>query len=303
MGRIKVFISTSSFAKFSREPIDLMTQAGCICTVNPHGRVMAPQELWDLAADAEALLAGTEKLDENVLSRLPHLKVISRCGVGTDNIDQQAVRTRKIKVYNTPDAPTAAVAELTMGLILNLLRDIPSMSGELKSGRWNKRMGFLLSGKRVGIIGYGRIGRKVAELLKAFGCSIKVFDPYLDVGQCGAELTDLKCLLAWADIITVHVSSQQLILGKDEMEHIKEGTWLVNTSRGGVVDEQALYTALTDRHLAGAALDVYQKEPYEGPLAKLDNVLLTPHVGSYAREARIHMEVEAARNLITGIGK
>ena len=171
----KVFISTSSFAKFDSRPLDMLTENGYAVELNPHGRKMTPQELADLAGEAIGLIAGTERLDAEVLNQLAAIQVISRCGAGMDNVDRDAAAARSIKVFNTPDAPTLAVAELTVGLILNVLRQVSAMDRDIRAGTWHKRMGALLAEKTVGIIGFGRIGQKVAILLSAFGCRVVFF--------------------------------------------------------------------------------------------------------------------------------
>jgi len=172
----------------------------------------------------------------------------------------------------------------------------------IRENAWQKTMGNLLYGKKVGIIGFGRIGKKVAELLKPFNCELAYCDPNVKNDLNNANKLELKNLLMWADIISIHVSSKEQILGQKELNNIKKGSWLLNLSRGGVVDENALYDLLKNNHLSGAAIDVFTQEPYAGSLRELENVILTPHFGSYAKEARIKMEKEAVQNLLTGLG-
>lgn len=297
----KVLISTSTFAEFDKTALDPLMEAGLSCILNPHRRTLKPEEIVELGKDVIGVIAGTERLDGDILSRLPALKVISRCGAGVDNVDLKAAQKKGIKVYSTPDAPTEAVAELTVGLILNLLRKVNLMGGRMKDGVWNKLMGNLLQGKTVGLVGFGRIGQRVAELLRPFGCDVVYADPVVEKTLHGAKRAPLEALLADADIVSMHASTGSRILGAKEIRIMKEGAWIVNTSRGGVVDEKALYDALKADRLSGAALDVFEEEPYSGAIAGLENVVLTPHVGSYAREARITMESEAVKNLLKGL--
>ena len=159
--RRKVFISTTSFGKTDPTPLEMLKSAGLEVSLNPYGRKLSREEVMELAANSEGLIAGTELLDAEVLGKLRNLKVISRCGVGRDNIDMEATKRQGIKVFNTPDSPTIAVAELTVGLMLALLRHIPRSDRDIHTGKWQKRMGNLLQGKKVGIIGLGRIGQKV----------------------------------------------------------------------------------------------------------------------------------------------
>lgn len=295
-----ILISTSSFAKEDNSILDELKGKHRVI-LNPFGRKLSCAELIELGAEAEGIIAGTEILDKAILIKLPKLKVISRCGTGLDNVDLETANQRGIKVYNIPFGPTKAVAELTAGLIIGLLRKICFLDAELKSGRWNKEVGSLLCGKNIGIIGFGRIGKEIARILKAFECNLAYADPFVGDGLSGFKNISLDELLGWADIISIHVSGSNKIIGEREIKKMKKGTWLINVSRGGVVDEEVLYRYLKDEHLAGAALDVFKKEPYQGDLTRLDNVILTPHIGSYAKEVRVLMEKEAVKNMLEGL--
>ncbi len=299
---MKIIITTSSFATYDSSPLDELRKNHIEYTINPFGRKLTKDEVIDLAKNADGLVAGTEPLKEDVLKQLPELKVISRCGAGLDNVDLEKAKELNIKVFSTPYGPTLAVAELTLGLMLDLLRKITVMDRELRTGVWKKQMGSLLKGKKVGILGCGRIGQKVAELLTPLGVEIAYYD------ICSFEgailLMSKNELLSWADIITLHCSANtdgKPVIGETEMNLMKDNSWLINASRGGLVDEKALYSSLKVGKLAGAALDVFDNEPYEGPLRSLDNVILTPHIGSYAKEGRIQMEKDAVQNLINGL--
>ena len=299
---LKVFISTTSFAKHNSLPLKLLKDAGMDVQLNPYGRKLTPDECLRHYQDIDGLIAGTEALTADVLKSARNLKVISRCGVGMDNIDLEAAKRQGIPVFNTPDSPTLAVAELTVGLILALLRHIPGSERDIRAGKWHKRMGNLLRGKKVGIVGLGRIGQQVAELIVGLGALVVYCDPA--VKNAGYTSLPLDKLLSQSDIVSLHLSGEardKPLLGAKELRRMKKGSWLINCARGDMVDEDALYQALQAGQLAGAALDVLTEEPYNGPLAKLDNVILTPHIGSYAIEARVEMEIQAARNLIAGL--
>lgn len=298
---MKIFISTTSFGEYDKSYLDVCRKSGISVESNPYGRKMKPEELCSLAQGAVGLIAGTEPLTADVLSKMPNLKVISRCGVGLENVDLDAAEKAGIKVFNTPDAPTRAVAELTIGLMLDILRKTSRMDSAIRSGRWEKLMGNLLYGKKVGIIGFGRIGRAVAGLLKAFDCEIAYADPFVDDGLLGLRRLSKHELLCWAEIVSIHVASKERIMSRGDIEMMKRGGWIINVSRGEAVDEVALYDSLKSGDLCGAAIDVFEQEPYKGPLAHLDNVVLTPHIGSYAKEARTRMELEAVNNLIKGL--
>lgn len=301
----KVVISTSTFAEHDQVFVERMQKIGISVFFNPYRRKVETTELIQLASDAVGLIAGTESLSEDVLKQLPKLKVISRCGAGMDNVDLKAAEKLGIKVFNTPDAPTLAVAELTIGVILNMLRKVSLMDRTIRKGQWVKEMGNLLYHKRVGIIGMGRIGRKVANLIKAFDCEVAYYDEFINdndsVSISFVKMTKEQ-LLCWADIISIHISGSSVIINSTDFECMKKDAFLVNLARGGVVDENALYNALSTGKLSGAALDVFKDEPYKGALTELPNIVLTAHVGSYAKEARILMEEQAVKNLLQGLG-
>ena len=301
----KIFISTSTFAEFDTAPVDLLKKAGFEVALNPLGRTLAKDEISQLASDASGLVAGTELIDGEVLRKLKNLKVVSRCGAGMDNVDLKTAGKLNIKVFNTPDGPTLAVAELTIGLILTLIRKISYADRQIRSGKWQKNMGNLLSGKRVGIIGFGRVGRKAAQLLSAFETKIVYYDPFISENAIGGAIkVNLSELLAGSDIVSLHLSysdKSKNLIGEKELKLMKKDAVLINCSRGGIVDEGALYTAIKEGEIAGAAIDVFEQEPYGGPLKELDNVVLTSHIGSYAKEARIKMEMDSAKNLLEGL--
>lgn len=306
----KIVITTTSFGEYNAEPLKLLEAKGFEAVLNPYGRKLRKEEILELCKEAIGIIAGTETLDAEVLNKLTQasalshkscLKVISRCGTGMDNVDLDAAKRLGIKVFNTPDAPTLAVAELAVGLILSLLRKVCYMDALVRKGEWKKIMGNQLSGKTVGIIGFGRIGRKTAEILTLLGCNILFYDLATAAAQEGCERVSFHELLGRSDIVTLHLSSKTKLIGADEIRLMKPGAWIVNLSRGEVIDEEALYLALKEGRLTGAALDVFEQEPYTGPLKELNNVILTPHIGSYAKESRIDMEIQAVENLLKGL--
>jgi D-3-phosphoglycerate dehydrogenase len=302
----KIVISTSSFNVAASSALASLAAAGCEIVTNPHQRRLTEAEAIDLLRDEAVvgMIAGTEPLSRAVLEKAGALKVISRCGIGMDNVDLGTAKALGIDVLNTPDAPTDSVAELTLGLILTALRRIGEADRSIRAGQWRPLMGGLLRDRVLGIVGYGRVGRKVATLADAFGarvlaCDVREFEPGPRV-----ERTGLDQLLGTSDIVTLHMPStpqKQAVITKESLAHMKPGAILVNTSRGDLVDEQALAQALTSGRLAAAALDTFAQEPYTGPLAGLPQVTLTAHMGSYAEEARATMEEEAARNLLRAL--
>lgn len=304
---MRILISSRSFGKSNPLPIEALKKAGYEVVPNPYGRKLEEHELLELVRDAVGVIAGTEKITENVIKNSGSLKAISRVGIGIDNVDLVAAKKHGVAVYNTPDAPTQAVAELTLALILTLYRRIVEADKKIREGKWEPLMGRLLKGKTVGIIGLGRIGRRVVELVQPFNLNIVAAEPNPDydfVSEHGIELKPLKDVLKESDIVTLHmpISKETLhMIGKAELSLMKEGAIIINTSRGGLIDEEALTVALKNGLLGGAAIDTFEKEPYNGPLKNLNNVILTPHIGSYAKEARIRMEMEAVENLINGL--
>jgi len=298
----KVFISTSSFGKVSNTPLKILKKFNIHFELNPYNRTLSEEEILKILSngDHEGLIAGVEPLTERVLNEAKRLKVISRVGVGLDNIDIKAAERTGIKIYNTHDCLTDSVAELTIGLILDSLRKISLHNTLLKKGKWKKNMGSLLKDKRVGIIGCGKIGSRVAEILNFMGAEI-VFCDICDISVPYKRM-NYDNILKTADIITLHISGKEKILTKENIKLIKKGAIIINTSRGGLIDEDALYSALKNGDIAWACLDVFNKEPYNGPLKELENVTLTPHIGSYAKEARLKMELKAVDNLLKGLG-
>lgn len=302
----KVLITTSSFSLGNFAQAKSLHDAGISIEVNPHGRRLSEDEVAELVAnDVIAILAGLEPLTDRVLSNAKSLRVIARCGTGLDSVDLQAASRLGIDVFNTPDAPTQAVAELTIAHMLNSLRHISTTDSNMRSGKWTPTMGSLLATKTVGLIGVGRIGSAVANLAQAFGARVIGFDPVVS-SHNSVELLSLDEVLNQADIVSLHVpfnDQTHHIVNASAISRMKPGSIVVNVSRGGLIDESALHDALKSQHLSGAALDCFEDEPYSGPLLQLPGVHVTAHMGSYARETRDLMEVEASTNLVNGLRK
>lgn len=298
----KVLITTSSFDMGLPEISDLQ-DSGYEIVQNPYGRRLTGTELLELVGDdLEGVIAGVEPWGCEAMDKSPNLKVISRCGIGMDSVDQKSAEARGIVVLNTPDAPTKAVAELTIALILSALRYVPQQDLSIRQGGWDRPMGRLFCGKTLGLIGYGRIGQAVAFISKGFGAEVIFYDPLYKGDSAGGM--DLDDLLQQADIVSLHIpynEQNHYFIGAAQIERMKDSAIFINASRGGLVDESALMQALQSGKLAAAALDVYEKEPYDGPLKILDNVILTSHTGSYAKEARQEQERLAARNLLEAL--
>lgn len=297
----KIFVALSTFAEHGKEPLDILKSSGFDFALNTTGNRLKQEDIVLLAADCAGVVAGVEPYDASVLERLTQLRCISRCGAGMDTIDLKKAQERGVRVLNTPEVVVRPVAELTVAMILDLLKKLTQQTALMRVKDWQKKTGNLLAGKRVGIVGFGRIGQKVAQLLKPFEAEIGYYDINEVWEMISHRFGDLDSLLQWADIVTLHAAvspGSTPLLGRDQIRKMKPGSWLVNTSRGGVVDEEALYVALKDGHLKGAALDVFSEEPYRGKLCELDNVILTPHIATLTEESRLQMEVEATQNLV-----
>ena len=285
-------------------PVDVLGESDNQVRYNPFGRRLKPCEVADLVAEAHGLIAGTEPYTREVLQQAGNLQVLSRVGVGLDNVDLDFCREKGITVTYTPEAPADAVAELTVAQIINLTRRSIESDRSVRQHAWNRFMGVLLREIRIGILGVGRIGQRVARLLQPFqpqlfGCDIA---PDKEFGeQYNITWMSREELFAGCDLVTVHVPLTDItrgFVGLNELQAMPKGGYLINTSRGPILDEQALLDSLRTGNLGGAALDVFQEEPYTGALTRLDNVILTAHIGSSARHSRLAMELQAAEDCV-----
>lgn len=289
----------------SRDPIKLLETAGMTVRLSPHERKHTPEETAALLGDVDVLLAGTEPLPASVLKRgLPRLKHVARVGVGLDGFDIGFCCANGIAVTYTPDAPARSVVEQVFGLLISLSRRFVEAHEGMRQGKWNRLTGILWQGKTLGILGCGRIGKQVAEIAKAFGMRVLAHDIAPDPAwskRVGVEYVSLDELMARSLAVTIHLpytKRTENIVGETQLRRMQRGSYLLNTCRGEVLDEEALYRALKDGHLAGAALDVYRHEPYKGPLATLPNVFLCCHQGSCSHDGRYAMEMQSAENAV-----
>ncbi|MFH1841380.1 MAG: phosphoglycerate dehydrogenase [Candidatus Nealsonbacteria bacterium] len=294
----KVLITTSNFGAVDKKPLDKLEKEGFEVINNPYHRKVTVEELRKLLPDIVGLIAGLETINKETMKN-SKLKVISRVGVGVDSVDLEAAKELGIFVKNTPDAPTVAVAELTLGAMISLLRHISNMDKDLHKKVWDKKTGIQLSEKKVLIIGFGRIGRYLAKLLKPFNVELMAADKALSGEVDGVRIVSLKEALPEADIICLHLSGNSQVLGKEEFLTMKKGVFILNAARGGVIDEKVLEESIKDGKVAGVWLDVFLEEPYFGSLINYPQVLLTPHVGSNTKECKKKMEMEAVDNLIS----
>lgn len=300
----RVLITTVPFAETDRRPLALLEAEGIEYVLNPLGRRLTPEELADLVADVDVLIAGTEPITAAVMDRAPRLRLIARVGIGLDSVDLIAARRREILVSYTPDAPAPAVAELTMGLILSLLRSLSQADRGMREGVWRRIAGRRLGELTVGVIGVGRVGKRLIRHLQGFVPRILANDLVPDIEFAtanGVRFVEKETIYREADVITLHLPLTPLtrnLISRREIELMKPDACLINTSRGSLVNEHDLALALKQGHLAGAAIDVFTQEPYSGELVTLDNCLLTCHMGSMSRDCRAQMELEATEEAI-----
>lgn len=303
MSQLTVYIALQQFCQTDRRPEQLLKEAGFHVIPNTLGRRLHREELMELLQKADAVVAGVEPYDAQVLQALPRLRCIGRCGSGTDAIDLEAAERLGIAVYTTPEEVAEPVAQLTVAMILALARNLPLHLADAQHGTWRKRTGFLLSEWTIGLIGFGQIGQAVQRYLERFGPRILVTDPAWEHQRLpeAVQWRPLDALLREADLVSLHVNRARAagaVLGERELELMRPGSYLVNTARGYLLNEHALYTRLQSGHLAGAALDVFETEPYEGPLARLPQVVCTPHIATLTRASRAAMEFRCAQQLI-----
>ncbi len=273
---------------------------------------VSPEKLLRVIQEYDGLVVRSRtKVTAEVLERAERLKVISRAGVGVDNIDIPAATKKGVMVVNAPAGSTQSVAELTVALMLALARRIPAADGSLKGGRWEKSrlQGVELCGKTLGLVGCGRIGSKVADICLGLGMSVLAFDPYLredTAAEKGIRLTSLDEVLEESDFVSIHAAltdETRHMIGKAAFQKMKRTAYLVNCARGPIVDEQSLVEALKEGQIAGAGLDVFEREPPLGsPLLELENVVLTPHIGASTQEGQRRTGLLAVEQLLKGLG-
>jgi len=301
----RVAIGPSSFAEADPAPMQLLREAGVEVIPNPVGRRLTEDEAIALLAEADGLIAGLEPLNRKVLgSAVPRLKAVARVGIGMDNVDLAAAKELGVRVSNTPEEPANAVAELTVTALLALARELVPSNEALHKKEWKKLIGSGVYGQTVLLVGYGRIGRRVGEMLRPFGVKLLVSDPALKAGDLPADVAQVSLDdgLAAADVVSLHAGGKATLLGAAQLAQLRPGALLLNSARGELVDEQALCAALDRGQVRGAWFDVFWQEPYTGPLTGYPQVLLTPHVGTYTSQCRRDMESAAVRNLLRDLG-
>jgi len=262
------------------------------------------KDLTDHIKDSEiVVIRSATKLTKEVLDNAEKLKIIARCGVGVDNVDLEFAKSKNIFVTNSPSANLISVVELTVALIISASRKLSLADAHLKNGQWNRSefLGYELYGKTLGIVGFGKAGRLVAERMKSFGMSIVFYDPYVTDWNGSEESLELDDLLRTADVVSIHViktKDTENLISKDKLDLLKQNSIIVNTSRGGVLDEEYLLALLESEKIFGAGLDVYSNEPPEN-VDRYNglNLVTTPHIGASTNEAQLKAGLETIENI------
>jgi len=299
-------VSTSpTFGYYVPEPVEYLKARGFEVTLAPQGKKWSEADLIEAAKEYDAMVVGIEKITAPVVQASKKLRIITKHGAGVDNIDVKTASGRGIVVTSAPGANSDAVADLTIGLFLSLAREIPFADRSVREGKWPRLAGVQMNEKTLGIIGLGQIGKKVAKRALGFDMKVFVYDVIQDEAfaqQTGIRYVPLDELLTQSDFISIHVPlipSTHRLIGERELGLMKKHAFIVNISRGNIVDEEALCRSLKEGKIRGAALDVFSQEPPVGsPLLFLNNVILTPHMGGYTLEALRDTGMICVRNIV-----
>lgn len=307
MSKKKVLVTATNYSTLCAEAKQLLESHGFEIIENQFGRPMTFEELQKYAPEADAVVGGVDTWDESVFAFTPKLKVISRFGVGVDNINLQHAKAHGVYVTNAPNINSNSVADLAVGLIIDMLRNISNLNQSTKEGMWERYIGSDLRGKTVGMLGFGAIAQRLAKKLSGFEMNLIAYDKFPNhdaAKQLNVQLMpDIDSVLTASNIVSVHLPSlpeTRHTMNKAAFAKMPKGSYMVNTSRGALVDEKALYDALTSGHLAAAATDVYEVEPItkDNPLLALPNMLTMPHTGAETYETYHDIGLLTARAII-----
>lgn len=301
----KVLITTIPFGDKNKKPLQMLNDSNIEYVINPFNKKITESELISIINEFDGLIAGTEPITKDVLNSATNLKIIGRVGIGLDNVDLQYASKKNIMVTYTPDAPAPAVAELTIAIMLSLLRSVHISNDEMHNGRWHRFFGRRLSEVEIGIIGLGRIGTRVIKHIRAFN-SKKIMVNDLNTDKEFYENQNLiwtskEDIYKKADVISLHLPLTKLtsnMINFEKLLLMKKDAIIINTSRGGIVNEKDLYEVMKLGKFCGVGIDVFDKEPYNGPLNNIQRCLLTSHMGSMSEDCRSKMEIEATQDVI-----
>ena len=303
---MKVLVTPTSFKQEKGgRALELLRSFTPDLVFNPQAKPLSEQDLIPLIKDCEGFIAGLDSITRKVMENAPKLKVISRYGVGVDQVDLEAAREKSIVVCNSPGVNANAVADLAFALLLGIARRLPLLDRKTKEGEWPRSTGFELYGKTIGIIGLGTVGKAVAKRASGFSMKIMAYDPLINREYAAANgiiTADFGEIIKESDIVTLHLpltSETQNIINGEVMKSMKKGAVIINAARGGLIDEKAAYDLLKSGHLGGLGLDTFEAEPPgASPLFALDNVVITPHTGAHTAEAMAAMAELSVKNLI-----
>lgn len=307
----KILAASNGFVNLSmkKEPGAILRKTGFQIDLNEKGKPYTEEELLAIIDDYEAIVVGTEPMTKRVIEKGKKLKIIAKNGVGYDNIDVNAASENGIFVTIAPGVNQNSVAEGAIALMLALSKNITLGNATIRKGLWKRTIGRDLYHKKLGLVGLGRIGQRVALLAKAFGMEIYAYDPFIDHDFCqvnGIEIMEMDQLLMTCDYVSLHLplnDQTRNFIDAKKLSLMKSDSFLINTARGGLVDESALYQALKEKRISGAAIDVYSQEPppADFKLFELDNVVLTPHNAGYSEEIIIQTGFLVVESLITAL--
>ena len=305
----KVLISITSFSELDSKAREMLEENNIESTSNKENIKLTESKLLDLVSECDAIIAGTEKISEKVISSGKKLKIISRVGIGVDNIDLLSAKKNNVKVSYTPDVPAPYLAEMTIGIMLTMLRNLHISNLNMHRGIWSRYFGRSISNSTIGIIGYGRIGKNITNKIQSLTPKkILIYDILsdIDLNEKNLEWASLDRIFKECDLISIHLplnSSTYNLIKKEDLLKMKSNAIIINNSRGGIINEESLYDVLKSGHLSGAAIDVFENEPYTGKLLEIDNCLLTAHMGSMSVECRSEMEIQAVEDVIRCLKK
>lgn len=300
----RILVATRSFGSTSSKPWDVLAQSRCEVVKADMSQKMTEERLVGVLQGIDGAIIGVVPMNARVFEYAQDLKVVSMHGVGVDHIDLVAAAQRGVVIANCPGANDQSVADLTIGLMLSVARAIPSGDKVVRAGGWGAYAGSEIWGKTLGLVGLGRIGRGVARRALGFDMKVLAYDPYVSPAEIGRDILSgsIDDVLRQSDYVSLHAAlsvETRRMINAERLRSMKPTAYLINTSRGALVDEEALYIALVGKHLAGAAMDVYDLEPpRDNPLLQLENVIFTPHIGAHTREAIERMGVMAAENVL-----
>ncbi len=304
--RFKVMVTTKLFALDTDEPVRMLEEAGCEVAMSPFKHLIKPGELAAVIKGVDGLIVGGDVVDRAAIDAADRLKVICMHGIGLDLIDVEYARSKGIVVENLPGINADAVAELALGLLIALARNLVEADRQFREGHWRRQVGLELIGKTVGIVGLGAIGKALARKSRCLGMNVIAYNRSKDeafAAEHGVRYVEMEELMAASDFVSLHVPHSpetHYIVDAARIALMKKTAYLINTSRGGLIDEDALYNALKEGRIAGAALDVFEKEPIVGgsPFTELRNCILTPHTGGQTKESNLRSNYASVRKVL-----